>query len=188
MYLGDILKIKAGGLIKGIRLVSHPSLPTRYYMNMSGWLIDGTPSAGFYKGAGSRDDPTTLIAPLTLIHDRDINAIAKELMPTRNASDLTTTSLLVNSRVMRESFTVHHNFRSVEAGSVVGMSLGDTIVSFQPEAPEIYRKGAASLACFHCVLIKEEVCWIRMMSEKRVAFFDEKKIQDEISSTQMELI
>lgn len=185
MYLSDILNIKAGTLIKGIRLETWPgSSPrqTRFFMDVCGWSIDGVPLSEL------KEDDTTRIVPLTLIEDRVINVVAKELVPTNVATDLTTTALLVNSRVLREAFTVHREFRSIEAGAIVGMSLGTTIVSFQPEAPEIYRKGDASLACFHCVLMKEEVCWIRMMSQKRVAFFDEKNIQGAMSQTEMEII
>lgn len=188
MFLGDILKIKAGSLIKGIRLVIPPltgPADQGVFIDMDKWTVNGLTHAEYDK---NKSDPTTRLVPLTLIKDHAIKVVAKDLIDTVCDSDLTTTALLVNSRVMHDAFTVHSNFHTIRAGDIVGMSLGKTIVSFQPEAPEIYRKGTATLCCFHCVLMKQKIYWIRMMSKTRVSFYDEEGTQRRVPKMLMEII
>ena len=187
MILEDILKIKAGTLIKGIRMtgVKDTGAPNSIFMDPHGWTINGMPIAEFDK---TRSDPTIRIAALTLAPDRAIKEVAHELIDTEKVGDLTTATLLVNARVLKDVVMYRSQREACREGDLVGMSLGETIVAFQPEAPEIYRKGHATVMCFHSLLIKDQVHWIRTMSNVRVNFYNELVIQEKATELMMEIV
>lgn len=160
MKLGDILKIKSGTLIKGIRMDGEPIENRSIYMDLDGWSINGIPLQQFNE---SREDPTLRIAALTLIPNHVITDVRKNVMETPTLEDLTITDLAINQNVLGE-VPRYAEFCPLAEGDILGMSLGENLLTFMRYSPDIYRKDSWQVVCYHKLLKGDKIWWVKMMS------------------------
>jgi len=170
MHLESILNIKPGQLIKGVSVRDREDQQSLAFVcvNLDGWVINGVK----LEDANVLPDDTIRIVGMTGISDCDIldlgNLVSK-ITSNRNATkNLNLESLRCNTAVLRDSFWRKSTFVPLAQGEVVGMSLGESILSFFPAGADFYHKNTQEVWCLHRVLHKNNVIWIRLVSQSLV--------------------
>ncbi len=183
MKLGEILKIKPGTLIKGIRMTGEPVENRKMYLDLNAWSINGKTVVDFDK---TREDPTMRIAALTLVPDRAM--VMDGIQEVKKISDITATAMAVNTHLLRDVFIDRSDFGWICEGDIVGMSLGETMVGFVPIGPDIYKKDWCELVCWHRVLIGQKVSWIMMASHSSFHAISDEHLQKKAPDALMEIV
>lgn len=131
------------------------------HMNLDGWFIDGVPLKEFDQSR--KKDDTLRIAALTLIPNHVIEKERKNVMETLSIDDITVSKLGINQNVLREVFRSGPEFCPLAEGDILGMSLGETILSFLSHS-DIYRKDSWQLVAYHKILKGNKIWWVKLMS------------------------
>jgi len=162
MRLREILDIAPGKLILGINVISASNAA---FFNMDGWSLDGIPTSIKNK----RPDDTVRLIALTCLPNPAILKHEESLRKTLYSQEFTFDDLASNSRIIKKLLS-DYEFEHVTEEQMVGMSLGESILSFAPKASDIYRADFYEVCCLHKVLFKQKVIWVRMTTNIRVNF------------------
>lgn len=183
MKLAEILGIKAGALIKGIRIDENHSLGhRRNFLSLDGWMFNNVPLE-----KPEDPDQTLHFVSLVLVPDPSIKPLLGQIKHISEPSDISVKKLMHNQDLLRHVHMNLPDFCPFTEGSVLGMSLGESIVSFVPQYPNIYKNDYYQIMCWHKILIVDKVAWLKMTSNIRINSSSIVDVRGHIADSKMEL-
>jgi len=158
MKLKEVLEIKPGTLIKGLKI----SLAGTVHFSTEGWMMAQRRLVRNFLTCTDRNNFSYTFYKNIKVQEH----INNKVITINNDENFSYATLKKNGRAVVTDMLIHFSQENIVNGECIGMSLGENFIALQPSNYGMYRPDYYYVYILHKILHAQEIKWVILQSKQ----------------------